>query len=183
MTDYRELCIELFGTDDVDKLRAIANKKASGRKKQLSEADIDKAFAMQQEGKTVDEIAEHFGVSRQTMSKYLNRDFEGYTLRLDFMHRRKVCTKIYVDFAKKKIRITNATANPLYRAFGVIEQPTWGDFQNFLMSRCFPKERDMSKTILDRLNIKSGYDVLEIIRITKGRMAEDNQYILITELN
>lgn len=183
MTDYRKLCIEMFGTDDVDKLRAIAGKKHSGRKSRLSDEDVDKALAMQQQGKTIEEIAKHFGVSRQTMSKYLNKDYPGYSLRLDFMHERKVCTKIYVDFENEKIRITNSVSNPLYTAFGVIEKPTWEDFQNFLNERCFPKDRFMSKAILNQLEITSGYEPLEIIRKTQGRMAEDNHYIRITTIN
>ena len=48
MIDYRKLCIELFGTDDVEKLKKIANKKKSGRKKSLTKAQIDKAIIMQQ---------------------------------------------------------------------------------------------------------------------------------------
>lgn len=77
MTDYRKLCIELFGTDDVDKLKAIASKKHSGKKNKLSDTNIEEAFIMQQQGKTVEMIANHFGVSRQTMSKYLNKDYPG----------------------------------------------------------------------------------------------------------
>ena len=182
MTDYRKLCIELFGTDDVDKLKAIAYKKHSGKKNKLSDIDIEEAFVMQQQGKTVETIANHFGVSRQTMSKYLNKDYPGYTLRLDFMHKRKICTKIYVDFENEKIRITNSVSNPIYTAFGVIENPTWEDFQDFLAERCFPEDRFMAKTILKQLDISSGYDPLEIIRKTQGRMAEDNQYIKITTI-
>lgn len=183
MTDYRKLCIELFGTDDVDKIRAIASKKHSGRKSRLSDRDVEKALEMQQQGKTIELIAEHFGVSRQTLSKYLNRDYPGYSLRLDFMHERRVCTKIYVDFINEKIRITNSVSNPLYTAFGIVENPTWDDFQDFLAERCFPRDRFMSKAILNQLNLTSGYDALEIIKKTQGRMAEDNQYIKITAIN
>ena len=32
-TDYRKLCIELFGTDNVAELKKIANKQKTGRKK------------------------------------------------------------------------------------------------------------------------------------------------------
>ncbi len=182
MTDYRLLCLELFGTDDIDKLRAIAAKKHSGKKSKLTDKDIEKALSMQQNGKSVAEIAEHFGVTRQTMSKHLNKDFPGYTIRLDFMHQRRVCTKIFVNFKEKKIRITNSVSNPIYTAFGVIENPTWEDFRDFLSERCFPPERSMGKSILSQLNIISGYDPLEIIKKTGGRMAEDNQYIKITYL-
>ena len=41
-TDYRKLCIELFGTDNVAELRRIAGKQKTGRKKSLTEKDIQK---------------------------------------------------------------------------------------------------------------------------------------------
>ena len=81
-TDYRKLCVELFGTDNVNELRKIANKQKTGRKKSLTENDIQKIIEMQQQGITTQRIAEHFGVSRQTISKYLNAFPKGnYTMR------------------------------------------------------------------------------------------------------
>ena len=71
-TDYRKLCIELFGTDNVAELRRIAGKQKTGRKKALTDTNIQRIIEMQQQGKTTQEIAESFGVSRQTISKYLN---------------------------------------------------------------------------------------------------------------
>ena len=101
--DYRKLCMELFGTDDETELRKIAGRLRGGRKKSLSEQDIATIIEMQKCGKTTKEIAEHFGVSRQTISKYLNRPLDdSYVMRLDFMFRQKVCTEIYVDFEHKK---------------------------------------------------------------------------------
>ncbi|MEE1155605.1 MAG: helix-turn-helix domain-containing protein [Acutalibacteraceae bacterium] len=183
MIDYRQLCIELFGTDDVEKLKKIANKKKSGRKKSLTKAQIDKAIIMQQQGEITQNIATKFGVSRQTLSKYINKAFDGYDVRLDFMHKQKVCTKIYVDYKNQQIKIINVTNNILHRAFGVNEAPTWEDYNEFLEERCFPKSRAFSKTLIDELEVTSGYDPFEIILKTKGRMAEDNQYINITYLN
>ena len=139
MKDYRKLCIELFGTDDEAELRKIAGRLRGGRKKALSEQDIDDAIAMQGRGVGTKEIAEHFGVSRQTISKYLNKPLDDeYVMRLDFMFRSKVCTEIYVDFEHQKVRIINRTDDIMKRAFGVNENPTWEDFEAFLEERCFP---------------------------------------------
>ena len=168
MTDYRKLCIELFGTDDVDKLKAIAYKKHSGKKNKLSDIDIEEAFVMQQQGKTVETIANHFGVSRQTMSKYLNKDYPGYTLRLDFMHKRKICTKIYVDFENEKIRITNSVSNPIYTAFGVIENPTWEDFQDFFLSVVFQRTGLWQKLSLNSLVYQVVMTLLKSLEKLKG---------------
>ena len=91
MKDYRKLCIELFGTDDETELRKIAGRLRGGRKKALTEKDIDNAIKMQGRGISTKKIAEHFGVSRQTISKYLNKPLtDSYVMRLDFMFKQKV---------------------------------------------------------------------------------------------
>ena len=180
MKDYRELCIELFGTDDENELRKIAGRLRGGRKKSLTEKDIENAIKMQGRGMSTKKIAEHFGVSRQTISKYLNKPLDGdYVMRLDFMFRQKVCTEIYVDFANKQIKIINRTDDIMKRAFGVNENPTWEDFESFIEERCFPNSRALKKTILQRIGVDS-YDPLQILELNKGRTAEDNQYIKFT---
>lgn len=180
MTDYKELCLELFGTDDESELRAIAGKLASGRKKALTNKDVELAIEMQQQGKTTKQIAEYFGVSRQTISKYLNKPLtDDYVMRIDFMYKQKVCTEIYVDYMHKKIKIVNRTNDIMKRAFGINDSPTWDDYEEFLENRCFPKTRAMCKTILNRIGIDS-YDPIQIAEKTNGRTAEDNQYLKFT---
>ena len=180
MKDYRKLCIELFGTDDENELRKIAGRLRGGRKKALSEKDIAFALELQTKGVGTKEIADYFGVSRQTISKYLNKPLTGsYVMRLDFMYKQKVCTEIYVDFENKQIKIINRTNDIMKRAFGVNENPTWEDFESFLEERCFPNSRALKKTILQRIGMDS-YDPLQILEMNKGRTAEDNQYINFT---
>ena len=180
MKDYRKLCIELFGTDDENELRKIAGRLRGGRKKALTEKDIAFALELQTKGVGTKEIADYFGVSRQTISKYLNKPLtDSYVMRLDFMFKQKVCTEIYVDFEHKQIKIINRTNDIMKRAFGVNENPTWEDFESFLEERCFPNSRAMKKTILQRICVDS-YDTLQILELNKGRTAEDNQYINFT---
>jgi len=95
--------------------------------------------------------------------------------KLAFMNRSTRCTEIYVDFKDEKIYIVNYTEDILYWTFGCNENPTWLDF---LESRCFPKTRDKMKWILRELELPC-YDPLLIIEKTKGRMAEDHQWIAI----
>ncbi len=180
MKDYRKLCIELFGTDDENELRKIAGRLRGGRKKALTEKDIAFALELQTKGVGTKEIADYFGVSRQTISKYLNKPLtDSYVMRLDFMFKQKVCTEIYVDFEHKQIKIINRTNDIMKRAFGVNEKPTWEDFESFLEERCFPNSRALKKTILQRIGMDS-YDPLQILEMNKGRTAEDNQYINFT---
>lgn len=181
MKDYRKLCLELFGTDDEAELRKIAGRLRGGRKKALSEKDIALAVELQGKGIGTKEIAEHFGVSRQTISKYLNKPLsDGYSTRLDFMFRQKVCTEIYVDFEHKKIMIVNRTNDIMKRAFGSNENPSWEDFEAFLEERCFPSSRALKKTILAKIGIDH-YDPMQIVELNQGRTAEDNQYINFTK--
>ena len=180
MKDYRKLCIELFGTDNETELRKIAGRLRGGRKNSLTEKDIDNAIKMQGRGMSTKKIAEHFGVSRQTISKYLNKPLtDSYVMRLDFMYKQKVCTEIYVDFEHKQIKIINRTNDIMKRAFGVNENPTWEDFESFLEERCFPNSRALKKTILQRIGMDS-YDPWQILELNRGRTAEDNQYINFT---
>ena len=78
MKDYRELCIELFGTDDETELRKIAGRLRGGRKKALSEKDIAFALELQTKGVGTKEIADYFGVSRQTMTSKYVKPFRFY---------------------------------------------------------------------------------------------------------
>ena len=84
-----------------------------------------------------------------------------------------LCTIIDVDFLNEKIKIKNRTDDILHRAFGVVEQPSWQQFEEFLADRCFPETRGNMKSVLRDLQLDS-YDPLHIIEKTKGRTADDN---------
>lgn len=182
-TDYKELCNDLFGTTDVGELKRIAetvNKKNSrnaGRKRVFTQKQIEEMKQMQAKNISQQKIAECFGTSRQTISKYLREPFyDKYGMRIDFMYKRSVCTTILVDFWNEKIKITNKTDDILHRAFGVNENPTWDDFNTFLIDRCFSKSRGDRKTVLKAIGVDS-YDPIQIVEQTKGKTYEDNQWM------
>lgn len=184
-TDYRELCRELFGTDDVEELRIIAerinemNTRNAGRKRKFTEQEVVKMLCLQEDGMSVNDIAIRFGTSRQVIGRYLNKPLaDGYTMRMTYMFRRQPCTTIDVNFLEQKIRIQNRTNDILHRAFGVNEQPTWEDFEIFLRDRCFPPTRGYLKEELQTLGLDS-YDPLQIVEKTKGRTAEDGLWLKI----
>ena len=184
-TDYRAICLELFGTDDVEKLKMIAkqirqkNTRNAGRKRKFNEAETEEMKRLQRAGMTVNDIARRFGTSRQVIGKYLNAPLpEGYTMRMTYMFRRQPCTTIDVDFLRRNIRIQNKTDDILHRAFGTNEQPTWDDFECFLQERCFPKTRGRLKDELRALGLDS-YDPLQIVEKTNGRTAEDDLWLKI----
>ena len=177
--DYKELCLELFGTTDVEELKAIAkkNNRGAGRKKAFTEKQIEEMRDMQAHNISQQRIAEHFGTTRQTISKYLKNKLDGrVNYQIDFMYKTSVCTTILVNFWDEQIKIINKTDDILHRAFGVNENPTWEDFNTFLEDRCFSKSRGDRKSVLRALGLDS-YDPFQIIEQTKGKTYEDSQWM------
>ena len=181
--DYKELCLELFGTTDINELKRIAaqinqkNPRRAGRKKKFTDEDVAHMQEMRACGVTIQKIAAEYGTSRQIVSRYLNQVPEaGYTMRMTLMYQNKPCTAIDVNFLENKIKIQNYTKDILHRAFGVNEDPTWEDFQIFLEDRCFPKTRGNVKTILMEMGLRD-YDPLQIVEKTNGRTAEDDLWL------
>ena len=181
--DYRKLCVKLFGTDDEAALRKIAaeyekkNTRNAGRKRKASDEDIRKMRTMRNAGASMQELARKFRISRQTVERYLNTSIgDGCTMRLTYMFRRQPCTVIDVNFLDRKVVIQNKTDDILHRAFGVIKDPTWNDFENFLRDRCFPQTRGNCKELLQEMDL-TDYDPLQIVEKTKGRLADDEMWL------
>lgn len=101
-----------------------------------------------------------------------------YPLRLWYMHEESVCTMIDVDENNRQVFIKNYTNKVMFRAFGKLENPTFEQYEEWLESRCFPKERDKMKLVLKELDLPF-YDPMLIIEKTEGRMAEDKFWIKI----
>lgn len=182
------------------------NERGAGRKPVLKEKEIARIKERHAGGETITALALEYGVSRQTLSAYLNpknpdteqicetikkwmelnRRFRGinaadYTMRMDYMCEDECCTVILVDFRNERIAVQNETDDIIHRAFGIKVKPTWEDFMEFLESRCFPRTRDHLRLVLEDVGVDS-YDPLAIVEKTKGRMAEDLQWIKITYL-
>lgn len=182
-TDYRKLCVELFGTDDVAQLRGIAEKakqknpRNAGRKKRFGATEIAEMERLRSEGVTVNEIAQRYHTSRQVIGRYLSpKPREGCTLRMTYMFHQHPCTVIDLDFLNRRVFIENKTNDMLHRAFGVNEHPSWEDLEIFLQDRCFPKSRGNCKQILREMGL-TDYDPLQIVEKTQGRISEDNLWI------
>lgn len=103
-----------------------------------------------------------------------------FPTRMWYMYNQTICTLIDVNELERKVHIKNYTNNIMLRAFGVNDHPSYEQYQDFLESRCFPKERDKMKLILRDLDLPF-YDAFMIIEKTEGRMAEDDFWIKIEE--
>ena len=82
------------------------------------------------------------------------------------------CTKCYESLEERSS----------YETYGrrrMIRQIRTG-YEEFLKSRCIPKERDGIKFYLKELGLYE-YDTLEIIKKTNGRIAEDESWLALTE--
>ena len=118
---------------------------------------------------------------KQTLQEYKDTHNRNKLLQLQFFHGDSLCTTILADETAEKVLIENHTSDPLYTAFGVNENPDWQDYQIFLEERCIPKSRAGLKEYLNAIGVDE-YNPVEIIRKTKGRMAEDQSWLEVTEL-
>ena len=181
--DYHKLCLDLFGTDDVNELERIArayrekNPRKAGRKKKFTAEDVQAIRSLLENGMTMKQVAERYQTSRQIIGKYLNeKPAKGYTLRITYMYQQHPCTIIDVDFFNQRVMVQNKTKDVLHRAFGVTKAPTWDDFEVFLRERCFPATRGNVKDLLKQLQLTS-YDPLQIVEKTRGRTVEDDMWL------
>ncbi len=111
-----------------------------------------------------------------------NKKSLGHSLmKLSFYDKDVLCSKIVADFTDKTVSVKNTTGNIVKTAFGNNEVPTWEDFQNFLEERCVPRSRSGIREYLEAIGVDE-YNPLAIIKKTSGRMAEDNQWIQLEEI-
>lgn len=156
-------------------------------------------------GMTQKEFAELMGVSKPTVERWENSDKKitgpvvmlvdmlsehgewleerrvperKCPLRLWYMYKDKKCTLVDVDDIGQKVFVKNYVDNIMFRAFGANEDPTYEEYKEFLKSRCFPETRDKIKIQLEALGLPF-YDPMMIIEKTKGKMAEDDFWILV----
>ena len=122
---------------------------------------------------TAEKSIEEFISQKQAMGHSLKK--------LRYYDDKEFCTVICADFTDKTLKAKNYTDDFVKTAFGNNKLPIWEDFMNFLEERCIPKERSGRRDYLEAIGVVE-YDPLEIIKKTKGKMAEDNQWIEIEEI-
>jgi len=92
-----------------------------------------------------------------------------------------LCTLIYADKTALDLCAENYTDNLVKTAFGKNSLPTWADLEAFLEDRCIPRQRAGLREYLEALGLDE-YDSLAMIQKTKGRMAEDDQWMEVREI-
>ena len=102
--------------------------------------------------------------------------------KLSFFDEQMLCSVIYADFTDQTLTAENFVKDPVKTAFGNYKCPCWEDLQAFLEERCIPKQRDGLQNYLRELQLDA-YDPMAIIKKTEGRMAEDQQWLQIEEVD
>lgn len=92
-----------------------------------------------------------------------------------------LCTLIYADKTAQDICAENYTDILVKTAFGKNSLPTWADLEAFLEERCIPRQRAGLREYLEALGLEE-YDPLAMIQKTKGRMAEDDQWMEVRQI-
>ncbi|MCI8521489.1 MAG: hypothetical protein HFE50_08355 [Clostridia bacterium] len=122
---------------------------------------------------TAEKSIEEFVSQKKTMGNNLKK--------LSFYDDKELCSTIFADFTDKTLKAKNHTDDIVKTAFGNNMLPTWEDFMNFLEERCIPKERSGIREYLEVIGVAE-YNPIEIIKKTKGKMAEDKQWIEIEKI-
>ena len=119
----------------------------------------------------------------QSMDQYrTSRMEQGHDLlEIRYYNGDCLCTLIYADRIAKDLLAENYTEQSVKTAFGKKQFPSWADLESFLEERCIPRQRAGLREYLEALGL-SEFDPLAIIRKTKGRMAEDDQWMEVREI-
>lgn len=122
---------------------------------------------------TAEKTIEEFVSQKKTMGHNLKK--------LSFYDDNELCSIICADFTDETLKVQNYTDDIVKTAFGNNKLPTWEDFIDFLEERCIPKKRSGIREYLEAIGVAE-YNPLEIIKKTKGKMAEDKQWIDIEKI-
>ena len=98
----------------------------------FTEPQLAHIMALQQQGKSLSEIAEEYQVSDQVICEEIKRarhfnEIPDVAMRIYFMNREKLCTAIDIDFRHERVKIRNYTDQIPLRAFGVVTEPDRSD--------------------------------------------------------
>lgn len=88
----------------------------------------------------------------------------------------ELTAKIVADYEAHTVEVTNFKDDSYYLPFSPKITPTWEQWQWLLQSRCPSEHYAFIEQVLEKIGLDH-YDTLEIIKKTKGKMANDNHSI------
>lgn len=101
---------------------------------------------------------------------------------IKYFDKKKLCSQIYADKTSEELIVENHTDLFTKTAFGKKEDPSWSDLEFFIEDRCIPRQRAGLRYYLEALDL-SEYDPWSIISKTKGKIAEDDQWMEVETLS
>ena len=97
-------------------------------------------------------------------------------LCLCYMYKDELVAKYTLDSLKNKVYIEQVRNKFLDRNFGNNTVINMQEFDHFLESRCFPRQRQSCKEVLESLKLET-YDPLAICLRTYGRQWDDYYWL------
>lgn len=110
----------------------MPNTRNAGRKPRITKEQLVEIKARRDAGESVASLAQEYGVSRQALNKRLVEDREQHEVQLDYYVQNELCTSIFVDRKSQTLRLINYALGLSKRAFGLNDNPDWGEFRSFL---------------------------------------------------
>ena len=96
--------------------------------------------------------------------------------KIYYFNSKDLVSIIIVDEENKQIFVENLSNDIFHLPFGIIKNPSWTDYLNFLEKRCIPKTRYDIQNILKQMDLNE-YNPKDIVKITHGRVADDNEWL------
>lgn len=92
------------------------------------------------------------------------------------MYREELISAISYDYASGEVEVENYIDDPVLLPFGINKNPDIKDFEDYLESRCFPRERYNCRELLKLLDVQC-YDPMAIVKKTHGVQNEDHCWL------
>ena len=111
-----------------------------------------------------------------------NKKQRGHRLiKIRVFNHNDLCAVICADYSDQTVKYEAYEKNYLNTPFGNNLYPDFDDYEDYLKERCIPESRMGLSEYLDALNVDS-FNPLEIIKKTKGVMAEDHVRLEVEEI-
>ena len=96
--------------------------------------------------------------------------------KMQYLYKDRLVAEYVFDIAKKRVYITQIGQELMDKPFGSADSVSMKIFEEFLESRCFPKQRHGCKDLLKALELET-YDPFAIVAKTYGRQWDDYYWL------
>ncbi len=109
----------------------MKNERNAGRKKKITEAQIEEISKRHNSGESLSKLAAEYGVTKQGLSKRL-KECNYVPIRLDYYVEGNLCSVIEADFYRETVHVINCVTELSKTAFGYELNPEWNKFIEFI---------------------------------------------------